>query len=105
MINHLIAAEVDHSLLKKLKYYQSPSLLVCDELGFLALDERSSNLFFQVLSARHGRVSTIVTTNIPFARWKEIFQSNIIAQAIADCLVEHSGIVIMEGPSYRQKGK
>ena len=105
MINHLIAAEVDHSLLKKLKYYQSPSLLVCDELGFLALDERSSNLFFQVLSARHGRVSTIVTTNLPFARWGEIFQSNVIAQAIADRLVEHSAIVIMEGPSYRQKGK
>lgn len=105
MINHLIAAEVDHSLLKKLKYYQLPSLLVCDELGFLALDERSSNLFFQVLSARHGRVSTIVTTNMPFARWGEIFQSTVIAQAIADRLVENSEIVIMEGPSYRQKGK
>lgn len=105
MINHLIAAQADFSLLKKLKYYQSPSLLVCDELGFLSLDEQSSNLFFQVLSARHRRVSTIVTTNMPFGRWGEIFQSTVIAQAIADRLVENSEIIIMEGPSYRQKGK
>jgi DNA replication protein DnaC len=105
MINHLIAAQVDHSLLKKLKFYQIPSLLVCDELGFLSLDEQSSNLFFQVLSARHERVSTIVTTNLPFGRWGEIFQSSVIAQAIADRLVKNSEIILLEGPSYRQKNK
>jgi DNA replication protein DnaC len=105
MINHLIAAQVDHSLLKKLKFYQTPSLLVCDELGFLSLDEQSSNLFFQVLSARHERVSTIVTTNLPFGRWGEIFQSSVIAQAIADRLVKNSEIILLEGPSYRQKNK
>jgi len=105
MINHLIAAQVDHSLLKKLKYYQSPALLVCDELGFLSLDELSSNLFFQVLSERHGKASTIVTTNQPFSQWAEIFQSAVIAQAIADRLVENSEIVLLEGPSYRQRNK
>jgi DNA replication protein DnaC len=105
MINHLIAAQSDHSLLKKLKYYQLPSLLVCDELGFLSLDEQSSNLFFQVLSARHGKVSTIVTTNLSFGRWGEIFQSAAIAQAIADRLVQNSEIILLEGPSYRQKNK
>jgi DNA replication protein DnaC len=105
MINQLIAAQADHSLLKKLKYYQQPALLVCDELGFLSLDEQSSNLFFQVLSARHGKVSTIVTTNLPFGRWGEIFQSTVIAQAIADRLVENSEIILLEGPSYRQKNK
>jgi DNA replication protein DnaC len=105
MINHLIAAQADHSLLKKLKYYQSPSLLVCDELGFLSLDELSSNLFFQVLSQRHGRFSTLVTTNLPFGQWGEIFGSAVIAQAIADRLVEKSEIILLEGPSYRQKNK
>jgi DNA replication protein DnaC len=105
MINHLIAAQADHSLLRKLKFYTTPTLLVCDELGFLALDEPSSNLLFQVLSARHEQVSTIVTTNLPFSRWPEIFQSTVIAQAIADRLVENSEIVILEGTSYRQKGK
>ena len=105
MINHLIAAQADLSLLKKLKHYKSPALLVCDELGFLSLDEQSSSLFFQVLAARHGRVSTIVTTNLQFSRWGEIFQSTVIAQAIADRLVENSETIVMEGPSYRQRGK
>ena len=44
MINHLIAAEADHSLLKKLHYYQSPELLVIDEIGYLALGKQGSNL-------------------------------------------------------------
>ena len=105
MVNHLIAAKADKSLLNKLKFYTSPTLLVCDELGFLALDRQSSNLFFQVMSARHGQVSTVVTTNLPFGRWNEIFNNTVIAQAIADRLVENSEIVIMEGASYRQKGK
>jgi DNA replication protein DnaC len=105
MINHLIAAQADHTLLKKLKYYQSPALMICDELGFLSLDELSSNLFFQVLSERHGKASTIVTTNQPFSQWGEIFQSAVIAQAIADRLVENSEIVLLEGPSYRQRNK
>ena len=68
MINHLIAAEADHSLLKKLDYYQSPALLVCDEIGFLPLGQQGSNLFFQVISARHQKKSTILTTNLPFAQ-------------------------------------
>ncbi len=105
MVNHLIAARADRSLLNKLKFYTTPTLLVCDELGFLALDKQSSNLFFQVLSARHGQVSTIVTTNLPFGRWTGIFYNAVIAQAIADRLVENSDVVILEGPSYRQKGK
>ena len=50
MINHLIAAEADRSLLKKLHYYQSPELLVCDEMGYLSLGEQGSHLFFQVIT-------------------------------------------------------
>ena len=48
MINHLIAAEADKSLLNKLKYYVNPSLLVCDEIGYLPMGREGSNLFFQV---------------------------------------------------------
>jgi len=68
MLNHLSAADADSSLLKKLQAYQTPDLLVCDELGYLPLGQQGSNLFFQVISARHKQRSTIVTTNLPFAR-------------------------------------
>ena len=105
MINHLIAAEADHSLLKKLQYYQSQELLVIDEIGYLSLGTQGSNLFFQVISARHERKSTVITTNRPFAQWGEIFDNTTVATAIADRLVYNSEILILEGPSYRKRDK
>ena len=105
MINHLIAAEADHSLLKKLHYYQSPELLVIDEIGYLALGKQGSNLFFQVISQRHEAKSTAITTNLPFADWGKIFDSTSVATAIADRLVHNSQIFILEGPSYRKRTK
>ena len=105
MINHLIAAEADHSLLKKLQYYQSQELLVIDEIGYLSLGTQGSNLFFQVISARHERKSTVITTNRPFAQWGEIFDNTTVATAIADRLVYNSEILILEGPSYRKREK
>lgn len=104
MLNHLIAAEADHSLLKKLKYYEAPDLLVCDEIGYLPLGRQGSNLFFQVISARHEKKSTIITTNLPFSQWGDIFDSTTVATAIADRLVYNSEILILEGKSYRKKG-
>lgn len=105
MINHLISAEADHSLLKKLRHYQSHGLLVVDEIGYLSLGEAGSNLFFQVISQRHERNSTIITTNRPFADWGRIFDSTTVATAIADRLVYHSEVVILEGESYRKRKK
>jgi len=103
MINQLIAAQDGHDLLKKLKTYQSPDLLVCDEIGYLPLGKQGSNLFFQVISARHEQKSTIITTNLPFAQWGNIFDSTSVATAIADRLVYNSEILIMEGKSYRKR--
>ena len=105
MINHLIAAEVDRSLIKKLHYYQSPELLVCDEIGYLSLGEQGSHLFFQVISQRHQKKSTMLTTNLPFAEWGKVFDSTTVATAIADRLVHRSEVLIMGGPSYRRKQK
>jgi len=105
MINHLIAAEADHSLLKKLHYYQSPALLAIDEIGYLPLGTQGSNLFFQVISSRHEKSSSIITTNLPFAEWGKIFDSTTVATAIADRLVYNSEVLIMEGTSYRKREK
>ncbi|NTW87732.1 MAG: ATP-binding protein [Desulfobulbaceae bacterium] len=105
MINHLVAADVDRSLLKKLHFYQSPDLLVCDELGYLPLGQQGSNLFFQVISQRHRQRSTILTTNLPFADWGKVFDSTTVATAVADRLVFNSEVIILGGPSYRRKLK
>jgi DNA replication protein DnaC len=105
MINHLIAAEADHSLLKKLHLYQSQDLLVIDEIGYLPLGQQGSNLFFQVISHRHETKSTMITTNLPFAQWGNIFDSTTVATAIADRLVYNSQVLILEGKSYRKSSK
>jgi DNA replication protein DnaC len=103
MINHLIAAEADHSLLQQLHHYYAPDLLVCDELGYLSLGQQGSHLFFQVISQRHQLKSTVITTNLPFAEWGKVFDSTTVATAIADRLVHNSEVLILGGSSYRRK--
>src|SRR5579864_4908115 len=103
MLNHLLASQVDHSLVRKLKAYTEPSLLVCDELGYLALDQHTSNLFYQVISTRHSQKrSTIITTNTPFSDWGNILFNTTIATAIADRLVENSEVFLLGGESLRK---
>jgi len=90
------------SLMKKLHYYKSQDLLVCDETGYLSLGQQGSNLFFQVISQRHQQKSTIITTNLRFADWGNIFDSTTVATAISDRLVYNSQVLILEGPIYRK---
>ena len=73
MLNHLLASQVDHSLVRKLKTYTEPALLVCDALGY-----------------RQKR-STMITTNTPLSDWGNILFHTTIAMAIADRLVESAG--------------
>jgi DNA replication protein DnaC len=105
MINLLNAAEADRSLFRKLRDYQTPELLVIDEVGYLPLGPQGSNLFFQVISARHQKKSTMITSNLVFAEWGKIFDSTTVATAIADRLVHNSEVIILEGASYRTKNK
>ena len=106
MLNHLLASQVDHSLVRKLKIYTEPSLLVCDELGYLSLDQQTSNLFYQVISTRHARKrSTVITTNTAFSDWGNILYNTTIATAIADRLVENSEIFLLGGDSLRKTNK
>jgi DNA replication protein DnaC len=106
MLNHLLASQVDHSLVRKLKTYTDPTLLICDELGYLALDQQTSNLFYQVISTRHSQKrSTLITTNTPFSDWGNILFNTTIATAIADRLVENSEIFLLGGDSLRKPNK
>jgi DNA replication protein DnaC len=106
MLNQLIASQADHSLARKLKFYTDPDLLLCDELGYLALDQQTSNLFFQVISGRHSRShSTLITTNVPFSEWGNVLYNTTIATAIVDRLVENSHILVLEGESLRKLKK
>jgi DNA replication protein DnaC len=103
MLNHLLASQVDHSLIRKLRIYTEPALLIADELGYLSLDQQSSNLFYQVISTRHSRNrSTVITTNTAFSDWGNVLYNTTIATAIADRLVENSEIFLLGGDSLRK---
>ena len=106
MLNHLNASQVDHSLVRKLRVYTEPSLLIIDELGYLALDQQTSNLFYQVISTRHSQKrSTLITTNTAFSEWGNILYNTTIATAIVDRLVENSEIFLLGGDSLRKARK
>ena len=106
MLNHLLASQVDHSLVRKLRVYTEPTLLIVDELGYLSLDQQTSNLLYQVISTRHGeKRSTIITTNTAFSDWGNILFNTTIATAIADRLVENSEVFLLGGDSLRKPSK
>lgn len=103
MVNHLSAAQKSFNLESELNKYRRPQVLIIDELGYVQLDAQASNLFFQVISARHDQgLGTIATTNLPFGKFNQIFANDAIAHAIVDRLVNEAEVFFMEGASYRE---
>ena len=86
-----------------IKNYAKYKLLIIDELGYLPINKEDSKLFFQLIDRRYEKFSTIITTNINFSQWDEIFGDVIIANAIIDRILHHSHVVTIKGKSYRLK--
>jgi len=105
LLDQLVASTVDRSLARKLDAMSRLNLLICDELGYMPMDRQRANLFFQLISCRYEKGSTIVTTNKSFDRWGQVFGDDVIASAILDRLLHHSEIFVINGPSYRIKDK
>ncbi|MHC4316106.1 MAG: IS21-like element helper ATPase IstB [Planctomycetota bacterium] len=102
IINTLNASLSDNSFLETMKKYLKPKLLIIDELGFLPIDKRGSDLLFQVLSARYETGSVVITTNRPPNEWAKTFNNDTtLAAALADRILHHCEVVIIEGVSYR----
>ena len=78
-------------------------LLIIDELGFVPLSRTDAELLFEVFSQRYERGSIMVTTNLPFDEWTEVFGSERLTGALLDRLTHHVHILEMNGESYRLK--
>lgn len=83
--------------------FEKYDLVIADELGYISFDKEGSELLFTNLSLRAGRKSTIITTNLSFERWDEIFLDPVITAAMIDRLTHKSYMVNMNGESYRMK--
>jgi DNA replication protein DnaC len=102
IVNRLSAAQSAGHLAAELKRFETPRLLVIDELGYLPLDRRGGELLFQVISKRYERGSTIITTNVTFKEWPRYFGGDAtMTSALLDRFLHHVEVVLIEGESYR----
>jgi DNA replication protein DnaC len=83
--------------------FEKYDLVVCDEFGYVSFDKAAAEMLFTHLSLRAGRKSTLITTNLGFDRWTEIFGDAVLTAAMVDRLTHKAILVDMNGESYRLK--
>ena len=101
--NMLVEAKGQGKLSRRLEQLARHELFVLDELGYVPFDKLGAELLFSFVSRVYERRSLIVTTNLPFARWSEVFLDATAAAAVIDRVVHHATILKTEGESYRLK--
>ncbi len=103
MATNLLQAQKLALLEKEIARLKKPQVLIIDELGYVDFDTQASQLFFQVISARHdAKLGLIVTTNLNFSQFNQIFANEAVATVVVDRMVNEAEIFFMEGPSYRK---
>ncbi|MCL2110762.1 MAG: IS21-like element helper ATPase IstB [Clostridiales bacterium] len=103
LIEQLKKAHFENRLPEKLRLLAKYRLLIIDEIGYLPMDIQGANLFFQLITRRYEKTSTIFTSNKTFSSWNEVFADVTIAAAILDRVLHHSTVINIKGESYRLK--
>ena len=101
LVNELLEARDDKRLLRFQKQLAKQDLLIVDELGYVPLSKTGAELLFEIFSQRYEQASTLVTSNLPFNEWTEIFGSERLTGALLDRLTHHVHILELNGDSYR----
>lgn len=101
LIEKLRRASHRGTLDRTLKTMGKSKLLIIDEIGYLPMDKEGAHLFFQLVSKRYERGSTIFTSNKSYSEWGEILGDTVIAAAVLDRILHHSITVNIKGESYR----
>jgi DNA replication protein DnaC len=101
MLNELYSSLADRTTSKLLNTLCSYELLVIDELGYLTLNPEQINMFFKLIDMRYRKKSTIITTNLDFEAWYDVFKQKELVDAMLDRLKHHCTIIHIDGPSLR----
>ncbi|MDQ2088198.1 IS21-like element helper ATPase IstB [Herbivorax sp. ANBcel31] len=101
LINRLKESRSEKTLQILERQFMNYDLIIIDELGYISFDKEGSELLFSHLSLRAERKSTIITTNLKFNKWHEIFKDPLMTTAMVDRLTHKSFLVDMDGDSYR----
>jgi DNA replication protein DnaC len=103
LINQLKESRSERTLRSFGNKFANYDLVIADELGYISFDKEGSELLFTHLSLRSGQKSTIITTNLSFDRWSEIFHDPVMTAAMVDRMTHKSYMINMNGSSYRLK--
>jgi DNA replication protein DnaC len=101
LVNELIAAQQEGSLHRLQRAWRRWDLVVLDELGYIPFSATGSQLLFNFCSERYERGSLLITSNLEFARWTEVFGDENLTAALLDRLTHKAHILPMNGESYR----
>ncbi|MFH0761186.1 MAG: IS21-like element helper ATPase IstB [Bacteroidota bacterium] len=103
MLTRIRESRSEKTLSKLEHHFEKFDLVICDEFGYISYDKEGAELLFNHLSLRAGRKSTIITTNLSFDRWPEIFGDPTLTAAMVDRLTHRAFLINMNGKSYRVK--
>jgi DNA replication protein DnaC len=103
LANELIEARTERDLNRLLGRYARLDLLILDELGYVPFSKEGAELLFQILAERHERGSVIITTNLGFADWTQVFGDPNMTAALLDRLTHRAHIIECTWDSYRLK--
>jgi len=103
LINELLEAQDQHTLGKRLAQLARLDLLIVDEVGFVPFTPEGARLLFQIFSERYLKGSLLITTNLEFSRWLEVFGDERLTGALLDRLTHHCHVLEFNGDSYRFK--
>lgn len=101
LVTHLVEMTEQRQLERTLRQLERQDILILDELGYVPFSKTGAELLFEVISRAYERLSLIVTTNLPFESWTEVFGSERLTGALLDRLTHRVHILEANGPSYR----
>jgi DNA replication protein DnaC len=101
LVTRLEEAQKQYQLDRVLAQLDKTDLLICDELGYLSFSRAGAELLFQVFAERYERKSLLVTSNLAFSEWGQVFQGERMTAALLDRLTHRCQILEMNGESFR----
>ncbi len=103
LVNELVEASHHHHLGRALARWARYDLIVLDEMGYVPLAEIGAELLFQVISERAEKMALIITTNLPFSEWTQVFTNPRLCKALLDRIIDRAHIIETGTDSFRFK--
>jgi DNA replication protein DnaC len=101
LLQDLLLAKKELKLKRILKTLARYDVLIIDDIGYVQQDQKEMEVLFTLLAERYERGSVIITSNLPFSKWNNIFKDPMMTAAAVDRIIHHSVILELNIPSYR----